>query len=143
MRSRWGFVLTAIMLAVSAAPPASARAQGGGLKFETYRDAKSQFRWRLKGANGAVMATGGEGYKAKADLERGIQVVQQAGAAGSKSKFETFQDARNEFRWRLKASNGRVVAESSESYKNKADCEAAIERIRQGAAKAPVVEASP
>jgi uncharacterized protein YegP (UPF0339 family) len=35
-------------------------------------------------------------------------------------KFEIYQDKAKEFRWRLKASNGRIIAESGEGYKRKA-----------------------
>ena len=32
------------------------------------------------------------------------------------AKFEVYKDARNEYRWRLKAANGEIVAASSEGY---------------------------
>ena len=35
-------------------------------KFELYKDAKGEFRWRLKASNGQTIATGGEGYSSKA-----------------------------------------------------------------------------
>lgn len=35
-----------------------------------------------------------------------------------------------EFRWRLIAINGKIIAVSGESYKRKADCLAAIELVR-------------
>jgi len=49
------------------------------------------------------------------------------------------KDARGEWRWRLKASNGEIIADSGEGYKNEADCLAAIELVK-GSGKAPVVE---
>ena len=52
--------------------------------------------------------------------------------------FEVYQDHTNEFRWRANATNGQVVATSSQGYKAKADCEKAIDLIRTGAAKADV-----
>lgn len=36
--------------------------------------------------------------------------------------FQIFVDAAGEWRWRLWASNGRIIADSGEGYKNKADC---------------------
>jgi uncharacterized protein YegP (UPF0339 family) len=144
MPARWVLLVCALLTAVFALPSTLVQAQErSGLKFEIYRDAKAQFRWRLKAANGAVLATGGESYKAKADCERGVKIVQQAGAPGSKSAFETYEDAGKQFRWRLKARNGRVIAESSEAYKAKVDCERAIEQIKKAAANAPVEEAAP
>lgn len=53
------------------------------LTFEIYKDAKSEFRWRLKAGNGQIIATSGEGYKAKADAEHGIKLIQD-GAAKAK-----------------------------------------------------------
>ncbi|HJZ94536.1 MAG TPA: DUF1508 domain-containing protein [Gemmataceae bacterium] len=54
--------------------------------------------------------------------------------------FELYKDAKEEFRWRLKAANGKVIAASSEGYKAKADCEHAIDLIKTGAATAKVTE---
>ncbi len=34
-------------------------------KFELYKDARGEFRWRLVVTNGQTIATGGEGYKTK------------------------------------------------------------------------------
>lgn len=36
-----------------------------------------------------------------------------------KYTFEIYRDKKKEFRWRLKASNGRIIAESGESYQRK------------------------
>lgn len=109
------------------------------LKFELYQDKAGEFRWRLKAKNGAILATGGQGYKAKADAKNGIEVVQRAGT-DDKLKFEVYEDEKKEHRWRLKAVNGQVVASSSEGYKAKADAEKALDLVKTGAAKAEVVE---
>ena len=37
--------------------------------------------------------------------------------------IEIYVDKKFEYRWRLKASNGRIVAESGEGYNKKNDCE--------------------
>jgi uncharacterized protein YegP (UPF0339 family) len=49
------------------------------------------------------------------------------------------KDAKGEWRWRLKASNGKIIADSGEGYKNEADCIAAIELVK-GSGDAPVME---
>ncbi len=108
-----------------------------GLKFELYKDAKQEFRWRLKGPDGKVLATGGQGYKGKADAKRGIEIIQEASDPKSKTTFEVYEDAKKQYRWRLKASNGQVVASSAEGYKTKADCESAVDLVKK-AAKAGV-----
>jgi len=41
-----------------------------------------------------------------------------------------YQDAKGEWRWRLKASNGRIVADSGEGYKNLQDCLDEIDRVK-------------
>ena len=48
---------------------------------------------------------------------------------------------RTQWRWRLRAGNGRIVATSGESYNNRADMLRAIALIQAEAPQAPVVEA--
>jgi len=109
------------------------------MKFELYKGKDDQFRWRLKAGNGAVLATAGQGYKDKADAKHGIELIQKAGT-DDKIKFDVYEDEKKEFRWRLKAANGQVVAASSEGYKAKADAEKAVASIKADGAKAEVVE---
>jgi uncharacterized protein YegP (UPF0339 family) len=109
----------------------------GTLKFEIYQDKAKEYRWRLKAPNGAILATAGEGYKAKADCRKGVDRI-KADAGTDKLTFEVYEDKAKEYRWRLKAPNGQVIAASSEGYKARADCEKAIDTIKKGAAKAAV-----
>ena len=44
--------------------------------------------------------------------------------------FEVYKDRRDEFRWRLKHSNGNILATSSEGYKAKASALKCIENIQ-------------
>lgn len=41
-----------------------------------------------------------------------------------------YKDNRNEWRWTYEASNGKTIAVSSESYKNRADCRHAIDIMK-------------
>lgn len=50
-----------------------------------------------------------------------------------------YKDAQGEWRWRLKASKGRILADSGEGYKSEQECKADIDRVK-GSANAPVVE---
>jgi uncharacterized protein YegP (UPF0339 family) len=59
---------------------------------------------------------------------------------GSRLKFEISRDGRSEFRWVLKAANGRVIATSGEGYKAKVDCRNAIAAIKRGASSATVTD---
>ena len=50
--------------------------------------------------------------------------------------FELYKDSGGEFRWRLRADNGKIIATSGEGYKNHGDCAHGIELVRQQAAGA-------
>ena len=113
------------------------------LKFEVYQDSAKEYRWRLVSGEDKdrhVLATGGQGYKAKADCLHGVKVFQDG---SDKLKFETYEDNAKQSRWRAKASNGQEMAASASSYKTKAECDAAIEAIKKGAVKATVEDVKP
>jgi len=54
-------------------------------------------------------------------------------------KFEVYQDKNGEFRFRLKASNGQIIA-TGQSYKTKKSCLNGIESIKKNAIDANIVE---
>ncbi|MGD2249682.1 MAG: YegP family protein [Candidatus Methanofastidiosia archaeon] len=56
-----------------------------------------------------------------------------------KPKFEVFTDAKGEYRFRLKAPNGEIIA-ASEGYTTKAGCLNGIESVKTNAPIAEVVE---
>jgi uncharacterized protein YegP (UPF0339 family) len=124
-----------------AAQAGKEKAGAGKLTFEITRDAAKEFRWRLKAANGKILATSGQGYKAKADCRNGIKRIQE-GVASGKLKFEVYKDKAMEYRWRLKAANGQIIGASSEGYKAQRDADHAIDLIKKGAAKAAVEDLS-
>ena len=55
-------------------------------------------------------------------------------------KFELYRSGvlRREWRWRLRAQNGRIIADSGEGYRNRADAEHGIVLVKRSA-DAPVV----
>ena len=108
------------------------------MKFEIYKDKAEEFRWRLKAGNGAILATPGQGYKAMADAKAGVENVMKSGT-DEKMKYEVYGDDKKEYRWRLKAGNGQIIAAASEGYKKKGDADAAVDSIRAKVAKAEVV----
>ncbi len=55
--------------------------------------------------------------------------------------FETYQDSSDQYRWRLKASNGQTIATGGEGYSSKASCLAGIESVKKNAPDAEVTEA--
>ena len=55
------------------------------------------------------------------------------------AKFEVYQSKNGEFRFRLKAANGQIIAHG-QGYTTKAACMNGIESIKKNAASADVVE---
>ncbi len=54
-------------------------------------------------------------------------------------KFEVYMDNSGKYRFRLKASNGQIIA-SGQGYATKDSCLNGIESVRRNAPEAPVVE---
>lgn len=116
------------------------------------KETKTGIKFDLKAGNGEVIATS-EVYSSKAACEKGIESVKKnalvanvedqtvEGFATEKNpKFEVYNDKAGEFRFRLKATNGQIIA-TSEGYKAKAGCMNGIESVKKNAPDAEVVEA--
>ena len=54
------------------------------------------------------------------------------------SKFQIYQDRKGEYRWRLRARNGEIIADSNEGYSRKASCKHGIDLVKEQAASATV-----
>jgi uncharacterized protein YegP (UPF0339 family) len=54
------------------------------------------------------------------------------------SKFQIYEDRKGEYRWRLRARNGEIIADSNEGYSRKASCKHGIDLVREQAASAAV-----
>jgi uncharacterized protein YegP (UPF0339 family) len=143
-----GVARAAAGTATTADPQASARSQSGrgaseaparALTFEMYPDRSNEHRWRLLASNGQIIATSGQGYKDKRDCKNAIERIKKD--AATKLKFETYEDNAKQHRWRLLASNGQTIATSGQGYKDRRDCEHAIDVIKKGAEHAKVEEA--
>jgi hypothetical protein len=52
--------------------------------------------------------------------------------------FELYKDKAKEYRWRLRAGNNEIIADSGEGYINKSDCEHGIELVKQEAPGAEI-----
>ncbi|MCH7998059.1 MAG: DUF1508 domain-containing protein [Chloroflexi bacterium] len=46
------------------------------------------------------------------------------------AKFQIFKDSAGEYRWRLRADNNKIIADSAEGYKAKSDCKHAIDLVK-------------
>ncbi|WP_239685591.1 YegP family protein [Halolamina pelagica] len=104
--------------------------------FEIYRDAAEEWRWRLVHRNGNVLADGGEGYSSRRGARRAVDRIREG---IDDLTFETYEDAADEHRWRLRASNGQLVADSGEGYSRKSGVDDAVERVRAYAPEADVL----
>jgi uncharacterized protein len=56
------------------------------------------------------------------------------------TEFEIYKDQDNpqDFRWRLRANNGEIIADSGEGYNDKDDCEDGIELVKTQSPSATV-----
>ena len=110
---------------------------------------KSGFVFNLKAGNGEVIATS-ESYKSQDSCLNGVESVRKncVGSVEDQTvegfeklthpKFEVYADKAGEFRFRLKARNGEVIA-VSEGYKAKQSCMNGIESVKKNAPDAEVV----
>lgn len=55
------------------------------------------------------------------------------------AKFEIYKDKAGEFRFRLKAANGEIIA-SSEGYSSKQACENGINSVKSSSGTADIVD---
>ena len=116
------------------------------------RETKTGIKFDLKAGNGEVIATS-EVYTTEDACRKGVASVQRNApvaavedqtvegyAAEKHPKFEVYTDKAGEFRFRLKATNGQIIA-VSEGYKAMASCMNGIESVKKNAVDAPVVKA--
>ena len=115
------------------------------------KEVKTGIMFNLKAGNGEVIATS-EVYSSEYSCRAGIASVQKnapiaaienqtvEGYAKEKHpKFEVYKDKAGEFRFRLKATNGQIIA-VGEGYKALAGCLNGIESIKKNAPDAPIVK---
>lgn len=105
-------------------------------------------KFDLKATNGQVIATS-EVYTTEAACKKGIESVKNNCIGGVEDqtvenyevlkhpKFEIYKDKAGEFRFRLKAKNGEIIA-TSEGYKTMDSCKNGIESVKKNAPEAPV-----
>ncbi|MBQ4576295.1 MAG: YegP family protein [Firmicutes bacterium] len=108
-------------------------------------------KFDLKATNGQVIATS-EVYASDDACKKGIASVQKNAPAANiedqtvegyveekHPKFEMYVDKAGEYRFRLKATNGQIIA-TGEGYKAKASCLNGIESVKNNAPDAEIVE---
>ena len=113
------------------------------------KETNTGIKFDLKAGNGEVIATS-EVYSSKATCMKGIASVQKNApvanledqtetdyATAKNPKFEVYKDKKGEFRFRLKATNGQIIA-TGEGYTTKPACMKGIESVKKNAVDAKV-----
>ena len=114
-------------------------------------DAKNGVKFNLKAGNGEIIATS-EVYTTEDSCRKGIASVMKNApiapiedqtvegfATLTNPKFEVYVDKRGEYRFRLKARNGEIIA-VGESYKALDSCLNGVASVKSNAPDAEVVE---
>lgn len=115
------------------------------------RRTNTGIKFDLKAGNGEVIATS-EVYSSEDACRKGIASVQKNAPAAAVEdqtvegfaqekhpKFKVYTDKAGEFRFRLKATNGQIIA-VGEGYKAKAGCLNGIASVQKNAPDAEIVE---
>lgn len=109
----------------------------------------SGFKFDLFAGNGEIIASS-EIYTTEAACMNGVESVRKNAPIANfedltkepvekavNPKFEMYMDKAGEFRFRLRARNGEIIA-ASEGYKAKAGCKNGIDSVRENAPDAEV-----
>ncbi len=56
------------------------------------------------------------------------------------AQFEVYRDSADDYRWRLRADNGNIIADSGQGYSRRTDCENGIESVKEEAPDADLVD---
>ena len=113
------------------------------------RQVATGVKFDLLADNGQVIATS-EVYRTESACRKGTQSIQKHAPTAAledqtaedchgmtNPKFEMYLDKAGQYRFRLKAANGRVIA-VSEGYQSRAACLHGIESVRRSAAAAEI-----
>ena len=114
------------------------------------KETNTGIKFDLKAGNGEVIATS-QVYTTEAACLNGIASVKENASALVEDqtvegyeelkhpKYEVYLDKADEFRFRLKAKNGQVIA-TSEGYKSKASCMNGIDSVKRNAPDAEIAK---
>jgi uncharacterized protein YegP (UPF0339 family) len=130
-------------------------------QFELYEDNGGKWRWRLRHRNTNIVADSSQGYTRKHNVKKGTasvrrnalgaslleidpepdEVLEEAPllpetAADSKARFEVYEDAGGEYRWRLVHDNGNILAAASEGYTRRGDAKRSVDSMQDDVAGA-------
>ena len=114
------------------------------------KQAKSGLMFNLKAGNGEIILTS-QIYADEKSCRNGIEsIMKNAPEAGIEDqtvegfeelkhpKFEVYTDKSDDFRFRLKASNGQIIG-TGQGYASKAGCLKGIESIKKNSVDAEII----
>ncbi|MBP5744914.1 MAG: YegP family protein [Lachnospiraceae bacterium] len=114
-------------------------------------EAKNGFKFNLVAGNGEVIATS-QVYKSKVTAKKGIASVmanapvanienqtEKGYATVTNPKFEVYKDKKGEFRFRLKAKNGQIIA-TGEGYTKLDGCLKGVASVQKNAKDGKIAE---
>jgi large subunit ribosomal protein L21 len=127
-----------------AAPEAKA-----GRPFEIFEDKAGEWRWRLLARNGEPLARSEQGFSSKSSVVRTLDSVRRNAAEAEShtevggegqpetaTGFEIYEGKAGDWRWRLRASNGELVAVPEQGFSSKSGVVRALEVVRRNVAAA-------
>ncbi|TWF39581.1 hypothetical protein FHW36_10518 [Chitinophaga polysaccharea] len=103
-------------------------------KFVISKDAKGEFRFKLKAGNGEPILAS-EGYTTKASCENGIESVKTNSQVDE--RFEKKTSANGKHYFNLKASNGQIIG-TSEMYESSSSRDNGIASVKSNAVSATI-----
>lgn len=122
-------------------------------KFVYRKTDKGNYVYKLYSSNYRVIAIGGEPYSSLSAMKTGINsIIKNAADAPIEDqtlkkvveqkcpKWEIYLDAKGEYRFRLKASNGNIVCITNDGYLSKPACKNGMQAIAKAAANAEIVQ---
>ncbi len=121
-------------------------------KFVIKKTDKGHFVYKLYSSNHRVVAIGAQAYEGLSGCKGGINSVMRIAESAHVEnqtlktyetlkfpKWEIYTDKKGEFRLRLYASNGQLVATTNDGYLNVASAKKGIEAVARAAAGAAIV----
>jgi large subunit ribosomal protein L21 len=124
--------------------------------FEIFEDKAGQWRWRLRARNGELVAMSEQGFTTKSGVVRSLDVVRRntadaegyeeilpaedGGETKTAKGFEIYEDKSGEWRWRLRAGNGELLAVPEQGFASKAGVVRALDVVRRNVADADAHE---
>ena len=110
--------------------------------FNFYQDAAKEWRWNLKDGDNNIVADSAEGYKHKADCEKGaalfttlgpdapVRKIVEPDTSGNGPEWEYYEDKASKWRWRFQAKNNKILADSSKGYDNESIVQSVIKDVK-------------